>query len=85
MSQPEEETKGRVPTDIRLMMIKYLGLSRKEVMNEMLAFLVADYRITSNSLVWFIYFISKNLQIQTKIKEELAPFNGHNVFHLCSS
>jgi cytochrome P450 len=58
------------------MIIEYLGLSRKEVMCEMLAFLSAGYGTTSTSLSWFIYFMSKNPEIQQKIKEELAPFDS---------
>ena len=58
-------------------MIKHiLGLSRHEVMSEMLAFLAAGYGTTSTSLTWFIYFMSKNPQVQIKIKEELQSFDG---------
>ena len=53
-----------------------LGLSREEVMCEMLSFLSAGYGTTSTSLMWFIYCMSKNRQIQQKIKDELAPLNG---------
>lgn len=42
----------------------------------MLAFLAAGYATTSTAVSWFIYFMSKNLHIQKKIKEELAQFNG---------
>ena len=56
--------------------MKYLGLSRKEVMCEMLSFLSAGYGTTSSSLAWFIFYMSKNPSIQKKIKEELTPFNG---------
>jgi cytochrome P450 len=42
----------------------------------MLAFLAAGYATTSTALSWFIYFMSKNSEIQKKIKEELSQFNG---------
>ncbi len=42
----------------------------------MLAFLAAGYGTTSTSLTWFIYFMSKNPQVQIKIKEELQSFNA---------
>ncbi len=48
-----------------------LGLSRSEVINEVLLFLVAGYETTSTALSWFIYLMSKNPRIQQKIKAEL--------------
>lgn len=56
--------------------LNHLGLSRDEVMCEMLTFLSAGYGTTSTSLIWFIFFMSKNPQIQQKIKDEVAPLNG---------
>jgi cytochrome P450 len=58
------------------MIIEHLGLSRVEVMNEMLAFLAAGYGTTSTSVSWFIYYMSKNPQVQKKMKQELAELNG---------
>lgn len=52
------------------------GLSKYEVMCEMLAFLGAGYGTTSTSLSWFIFFMSKHPEIQKKIKAELSEFNG---------
>ncbi len=48
-----------------------LGLTRNEVLNEILGFLVAGYETTASSLAWFIYLMSKNPRVQQKIKEEL--------------
>ena len=42
----------------------------------MLAFLAAGYGTTSTSVVWFIHLISKHPEVQKKLKDELAPFNG---------
>ncbi|CAF1075692.1 unnamed protein product [Rotaria sordida] len=55
------------------------GLSRIEVMQEMLAFLAAGYGSTSTALSWFIYFTSKNPQIQKKIKQELSEYDGQRL------
>ncbi|CAF3835859.1 unnamed protein product [Rotaria sordida] len=63
-TKPEEEKKG---------------LSRIEVMNEMLSFLAAGYGTTSTALSWFIYFMSKNPQIQKKIKQELSEYHGQRL------
>ncbi|CAF3437696.1 unnamed protein product [Rotaria socialis] len=51
------------------------GLSRAEVMGEMLSFLSAGYSTTAAALVWFIYFMSKYPQVQAKIKRELANYH----------
>jgi len=48
-----------------------IGLTRDEVLNEILGFLVAGYETTSTSLSWFIYLMSKNPRVQQKIKAEL--------------
>lgn len=45
-------------------------------MCEMLAFLSAGYGTTSTSLAWFIYFMSKQTDVQQKIKDELDSFHG---------
>ncbi len=52
-----------------------IGLSRSEILNEVLLFLVAGYETTSCALVWFIYLMSKHSQVQQKIKEELMKDN----------
>ena len=48
-----------------------LGLSRVEIFDEVLLFLVAGYETTSTSMSWFIYWMSKNPRVQQKIKAEL--------------
>ncbi|UJR11972.1 hypothetical protein I4U23_016150 [Adineta vaga] len=53
------------------------GLSRQEVLDEMLLFLVAGFETTATALAWFIHLMSKNSRVQHKIKAELAS-NGGN-------
>ena len=48
-----------------------LGLSRDEVMNEILLFLVGGNETTSTTLSWFIYHMSKHPRVQHKLKAEL--------------
>ncbi len=50
----------------------FLGLSRDEVVGEMLSFLSAGYATTSTSLVWFIFLMSKHPNVQNKLKKELS-------------
>jgi cytochrome P450 len=59
------------------------GLSRSEIIHEMLLFLVAAVETTSTALAWFIHLISKNPRVQTKLKAELAD-NPHSVDRLDS-
>ncbi|CAF3822381.1 unnamed protein product [Rotaria sp. Silwood1] len=51
---------------------KQKGLSRNEVLQEMLMFLVAGYETTSTALTWFVHLVSKNPRVQAKIKAELG-------------
>ena len=49
----------------------FLGLSRSELIDEMILFFVAGTETASTALSWFVYLMSKHPQIQQKIKEEL--------------
>lgn len=46
-------------------------MSRSEVFDEMVAFLIAGYESTSSALAWFIHLMSKHPRVQKKIKAEL--------------
>jgi cytochrome P450 len=54
------------------------GLSRSEIIHEMLFFLVAGVETTATALSWFIHFVSKYPHVQTKLKAEL----GDNSFSM---
>ncbi|CAF1008908.1 unnamed protein product [Rotaria sordida] len=54
------------------------GLSRSELLNEMVGFLVAGFETTSTALSWFIHLMSKHSRVQQKIKAELTT---HNIQH----
>ena len=49
-----------------------VGLTRDEILNEMLLFLVASFESTSSALAWFIHLMSKHPEVQSKIKAELG-------------
>ena len=57
-----------------------IGLSRNEVLDEMVAFLVAGFESTSAVLAWFIHLMSKHPRVQKKIKAELM--NNDSLQHL---
>jgi cytochrome P450 len=48
-----------------------IGLSRSELLHEMLMFLIAGFETTSTALSWFIHNMSKHPRVQQKIKAEL--------------
>lgn len=51
------------------------GLTRGEMLDEVLLSIMAGYGTTSSALSWFIFFLSKNPQVQQRMKEELREHN----------
>ena len=51
------------------------GLSRDEIVDEMLLFLVAGFETTSTALAWCIHLLSKNPRVQSKLKAELMDIS----------
>ncbi|CAF4572301.1 unnamed protein product [Rotaria sp. Silwood2] len=47
------------------------GLTRSEIFDEVLTMMLAAYETTSTVLLWFIFFASKNPQVQQRMKDEL--------------
>lgn len=52
------------------------GLSRQEILHEMLLFLVAGFETTSTALAWLIHLLSKHQRVQLRIKEELNSLSS---------
>ncbi|CAF4423388.1 unnamed protein product, partial [Rotaria sp. Silwood2] len=48
------------------------GIRRAEMFDEILTMIVTGYETTSTVLSWFIFFASKNPQVQQQMKEELC-------------
>lgn len=51
------------------------GLTRLEIFDEMLTAIVAGYETTSTAVAWFIFYVSKNPEVQQRIKDELREHN----------
>jgi cytochrome P450 len=47
------------------------GITKKELLGEVLGLILAGFDTSSSVLSWFIYFVSKKPEIQQKMKEEL--------------
>ncbi|CAF4340107.1 unnamed protein product [Rotaria sp. Silwood2] len=73
----EEEKKGKTNDSLSLTyyimchLSLWIGLSRSEVLDEILLLLVAGFETTATALTWFIHLMSKNPRVQQKIKAEL--------------
>ncbi|CAF3484987.1 unnamed protein product [Rotaria socialis] len=63
--QEDEEAKAKKSEDEKT------GLSRVDLLHEILAFMVAGFETTSTVLAWFIHAMSKYPDVQHKMKEEL--------------
>ena len=48
-----------------------IGLTRKELVGEVLLFIAGGFDTTASIVSWFIYYVSKNPHVQQKIKDEL--------------
>jgi hypothetical protein len=51
------------------------GLTRAEMLDEVLLSIVGAYGTTSAALSWYIFFLSKNPRVQQRMKEELREHN----------
>ncbi|CAF1156928.1 unnamed protein product [Rotaria magnacalcarata] len=63
--QEDEEAEAKKSEDEKT------GLSRVELLHEILAFMVAGFETTSTVLAWFIHAMSNYPDVQHKMKEEL--------------
>ncbi|CAF3837684.1 unnamed protein product [Rotaria sp. Silwood1] len=51
------------------------GLTKEELFDEVLLFIVGGTETSSSALAWFVYFASKNPSVQEQIKMELRQYN----------
>ncbi|CAF1482806.1 unnamed protein product [Rotaria sp. Silwood1] len=63
--QTDEQAEERKSED------KRKGLIQREILGEMLMFLIAGFETTSTALAWAIHLLSKHPKVQQKIKAEL--------------
>lgn len=55
------------------------GLSRKEVIGEMISLLSAGYGTTATAFSWIIFHLSKHQNVQNKLKKELYQYGQHRL------
>ncbi|CAF1486120.1 unnamed protein product [Rotaria sordida] len=70
-SNPDEKYES---SDFNLALSIWLDALKRATMN-VLGLILAGYNTTANILAWFMYYASKNPEVQQKIKEELKQHN----------
>ncbi|CAF1190096.1 unnamed protein product [Rotaria sordida] len=63
--QKDEASEKRKPET------EQIGITKKELLGEVLGLILGGYEKSSTILAWFIHFVSKKPEVQQKMKEEL--------------
>ncbi|CAF4282715.1 unnamed protein product, partial [Rotaria sp. Silwood2] len=69
-SLQKDETLERTKTEV-----EKTGITKRGLLDEVLGLFFAGYDTTATILAWFMYYASKNPDVQQKIKEELKRHN----------
>ena len=60
-----------VDLDILSVAIESGGFAEEDLVNQMMTFLAAGHETTATSMTWAFYFLSRNPEIQTRLREEI--------------
>ncbi|KAI0097203.1 cytochrome P450 [Nemania sp. FL0031] len=70
-SDLESEIADKTEKDILTVALSYGGFTEDELVEQLLTFLAAGHETTATSLGWSIYVLSKNPEMQTRLREEI--------------
>ncbi|KAI1346651.1 cytochrome P450 [Xylaria sp. FL0043] len=70
-SDLESEVADNREKDILTVALNYGGFTEDELVEQLLTFLAAGHETTATALTWAIYVLSKNPDIQTKLRNEI--------------
>ncbi|KAI0972143.1 cytochrome P450 [Xylaria arbuscula] len=70
-SDLESEVADKREKDILTVALNYGGFTEDELVEQMLTFLAAGHETTATALTWAIYVLSKNPEMQAKLREEI--------------
>ncbi|KAJ8127383.1 hypothetical protein O1611_g6254 [Lasiodiplodia mahajangana] len=70
-SDLESEIADKTEKDILTIALSYGGFTEDELVEQLLTFLAAGHETTATSLGWSIYALSKNREMQTRLREEI--------------
>lgn len=63
--------KGRTEVDILSVALESGGFTDEELVNQMMTFLVAGHETTATSMIWAIYELCRNNEVQKELREEI--------------
>jgi len=82
----EQSDENDLPEDENNMMARMLhslnqpeGLTKDEIMDELMLFVFGGYETTATTLAWFVYYMSLYGDKQDKMREEIKQVLGDNV------
>ncbi|KAI3320897.1 cytochrome P450 [Xylariaceae sp. AK1471] len=67
----ENELADVTEKDILTVALSYGGFTEDELIEQLLTFLVAGHETTATALTWAIYIVSKNPEMQTRLRDEI--------------
>ncbi|KAI1738233.1 cytochrome P450 [Xylaria scruposa] len=70
-SDLESEVADKTEKDILTVSLSYGGFTEDELIEQLLTFLVAGHETTATALTWAVYVLSKNPDMQTRLRDEI--------------
>ncbi|KAI0439638.1 cytochrome P450 [Xylaria telfairii] len=70
-SDLESEVADKTEKDILTVALSYGGFTEDELIEQLLTFMVAGHETTATALTWAVYALSKNLDMQTRLRDEI--------------
>ncbi|KAI1172264.1 cytochrome P450 [Nemania sp. FL0916] len=67
----ESELADKTEKDILTVALSYGGFTEDELIEQLLTFLAAGHETTATALSWSVYALSKDLAMQTRLREEI--------------
>ncbi|KAI1432031.1 cytochrome P450 [Xylaria sp. CBS 124048] len=67
----QNELADKTERDILTVALSYGGFTENELIEQLLTFLAAGHETTATALTWAIYVLSKNPEMQTRLREEI--------------
>ncbi|KAI0520985.1 cytochrome P450 [Xylaria bambusicola] len=70
-SDLESEVADKGEKDILTVALNYGGFTEDELVEQLLTFLAAGHETTATALTWAVYVLSKNHEMQTRLRDEI--------------
>ncbi|KAF2969102.1 hypothetical protein GQX73_g4470 [Xylaria multiplex] len=73
-SDLESEVADKREKDILTVALNYGGFTEDELVEQLLTFLAAGHETTATALTWAVYALSKNPEMQAKLRDEIRAY-----------